>query len=105
MRYRQARLSILNCQRLGSQVLSVYHSSPNKAEGSEMWCLMPSRLDKQSVSRQMVPTAHQRGFHEDFMNKLGRERGPLQSINFRLISPAQRLRGYAPNGINSLRDR
>lgn len=40
---------------------------------------------------------------KNFMNKLGRERGPLQPINFRLISPAQRLRGYAPNGINSLK--
>lgn len=45
---------------------------------------MRSRLEKQSVSRQTVPTAHQRRFHEHFMNKLGRKGGPLQPLNFRL---------------------
>lgn len=49
---------------------------------------MPSRLEKQSVSRQMVPTAHQKRFHEHFMNKLGSKRGPLQPINFRLNQPS-----------------
>lgn len=49
---------------------------------------MRSRLENQSVSRQMVPTGLQRRFHEDFMNKLGRQRGPLQPINFRLNQPS-----------------
>lgn len=67
--------------------------------------LMPSRLEKQSVSRKMVPTAHQRRFHEDFMNKLGSKRGPTSTpINFRLISPAQGQCGYASNGTDSRRD-
>lgn len=56
MRYRQARLSILNCQRLGYQVLSVYHSSPNKEEGSEVYVSCARVLRSILFQDKMDPT-------------------------------------------------
>lgn len=96
MRYRQARLSIPNCQRLGYQVLSVYHCSPNREEGSELYCLMRSRPEKQSVSRQNGShwtTSHHRRFQEAFMNKLGRQRptSTHQLQTYQTSPPATRI--------------
>lgn len=75
MRYRQARLSILNCQRLGSQVLSVYHCSPNSAEGSEMsTCLIRSHttcvLRSSLFQDEWFPLLIRKRFMKTHMNKL-----------------------------------
>lgn len=62
MLYRQARLSILNCQRLGSQVLSVYHSSPNKEEGSEVCVSCPRVLRSSLFQDKWFPLPIREGF-------------------------------------------
>lgn len=62
LRYRQARLSILNCQRLGSQALSVYHSSPNKEEASEMGVSYPRVLRSSLFRDKWFPLPIREGF-------------------------------------------
>lgn len=62
MRYRQARLSILNCQRLGFQALSVYQCSPNRDEGSEVCVSYPRVLRSSLFQDKGFPLPIRRGF-------------------------------------------